>query len=806
MTSLITGFKSTDFKITGQKITGQKVTSVKLIHIRAFGVFVLLMAVYFLTYTGQPLSTDEQTLVDAVQSLARNGTMELAYTSEFRAYTTQPEGRVVLWFHAEPLQVYAAVPLTLIAKLLPGVGMMQAAWTLNLFVTAATAAVLYLYGRTLGYGDAATLIAAGLYGVATYAWAYTQMFFREPLFTLLMLVCALLLEHVRRSRSRAVVILLLGAVLAFVAALNTKEAGVFMLPAFALILMPRVLRRIRISAAVLVGVPAAILVAAALLNATGSLGGITRAVEERIQSIEPQHIPEALSAYLFAPGFALPFFSPVLVLSVVGAWRLLRAGKLREFAVPLAVFGAFVVSYGMLRGSQWYGGLGWGARYLLPTMPFLALLMLPVFERAAHWRAWERALVIGIAAQSIFLQALSVYVPTRAFPNYLYSEGLALNRELAPWRDGTWNPLYVPQVVSAHQYGAPSEIAWMVNDAGWVVVPLCLITMAAGIVILRGRSTRLALLGGVCVLIMLYGGLRSFERDRRMGADNPALWRVLDHIDQNARAGDAVILNNRTYNHFFQNHYKLNIPIYTMPLAEGEVLEIGVPPEIVTDNAEGRAHPYSQELLARLAQTTRRWWFVTEYEPYTGMRFRATEHYLARHYFPMSEPISEIQGDKAARLLLYAPIGAPPDRVPPFPANPVNADFGAAVLVGYDAPRGTTLRSGELLPISLLWRHDGFAEGIAPLDYSVNVSLIGSGAAVAQRVAAPQGTFGRMSTWIPGGYYRDNHALPLDVPPGEYEVWVLVYDYFAGRNLPVISADAGADTDHVVIARITVTE
>jgi hypothetical protein len=49
------------------------------------------------------------------------------------------------------------------------------------------------------------------------------------------------------------------------------------------------------------------------------------------------------------------------------------------------------------------------------------------------------------------------------------------------WQDGTWNLLYTPLVVSAHQaVPIPSQTAWIVNHSGAVVLPLCLIAAGFG--------------------------------------------------------------------------------------------------------------------------------------------------------------------------------------------------------------------------------------------------------------------------------------------------------------------------------------
>jgi hypothetical protein len=306
-------------------------------------------------------------------------------------------------------------------------------------------------------------------------------------------------------------------------------------------------------------------------------------------------------------------------------------------------------------------------------------------------------------------------------------------------------------------------------------------------------------------MIMLYAGLRSFYHDPRYIGSNaeawPVLWSVLDHLDNEVRPGDAVLLNDGAYRELVMNYYKRREPVYIMPVAPGERLDKDQPPEIVTDNPEERVHAYTSILLARLATTTSRWWFLTEFGPFSENRLRPIEHFLVQHYFPADDVVDE----PIARLIRFAAVGAPPDWVPPWPAYKATADFGPARLVGFDLPLGTTVKRGTMLPVSLLWRHDGWPGDLPPFDYSINVSLISpDGAAVAQRAKQPLGTFGPMTLWQTGGYYRDNHALevPDSVPPGEYDLWVLIFDWRNGKNLPLRGGTGPGE--HLVIARIKV--
>ncbi|MEP7289271.1 MAG: hypothetical protein ABI947_26260 [Chloroflexota bacterium] len=786
--------------------------------LRAVGLFGLLVAVYFLTYTGDPVSTDELLMFDGAHSFLHGRSLELAYTSEFRPYSTPPGYAPVIGLDTEPMQAFVATPLLWLAEHIPGIGMMQLAWTLNIFATALTAVVLYYYGVVLGYRDRAAILTALAFGLATYAWPYSKMFFREPLFTLLILICAYGLERWRqqiegiegqRFRLSSFVGWLVLALLTLVLAMLTKQTSLLVAPVLILVALPGRVRRLlnwRIVAVVILVLAGIGLFAQVYQQ---SFSGNRYNILARLGIIDLSYVPLALPAYLISPGFSIWAFSPVLLLGFAGFYSLLRQGRLRQALVPLTFLLSLALGYSIFQGSNWYGGTGWGPRYLLPVVPFLALWLLPIADAilTRGLAAWKQAVIVGVGALSIFVQVIGVTVSLQEFPGYLYAEGVALGHSLAPWQAGVWNPLYNPIFVLAHRINSPSPIAWVLNGTGAIVIPLCLITIGTGVVVLVRRCTSWRGFGlsaaavGVSLAATCLLGLGSYYHDLRFRGNDTILWQILDKLNVGMQSGDAVLLNDNYFVRFLMNYYKRPEPIYAMLDAPGERLGDNASPEIVTANPELQAHTYDAVMLPRLAATTSRWWYITEMGPYSKDRLRPTEHYLVRHYFPAQELVTDV----SARLITFAPINAPPDSVPPWPEHKVGTDFGSATLVGYDLPLGDAVRAGTLLPISLLWRHDGWPADLSPFDYSINVSLINhEGATVAQRAMPPLSTFAPMSTWVKGGYYRDNHALelPPNLPAGDYTLWVLVYDWSRNTNLPVRNAAPNAPADHMVLGTI----
>jgi len=783
-----------------------------LVPLRAIALFGFLLAVYFVTYHGQPYSTDELFLFDSARSFAHSGGTELAYTSDLLNYSTQAPGVIVPSYGITyPVPLYVSAIFIRIAERLPGIGIMQLTWLLNVIVTALTGVIVFGYGVLLGYRQRTALLGAILFGMGTFVWSYSQMYFREPLLMLMAIAAAYAVERARRSHQITVgMAWLAAAALAYIGAINTKDSGYFILPVLLIIVFPRSWReplrkskpRYRIIA----------LVVGLLIVGAVAAFGLSRSSSALARLNNFQYTGDAIAAYLFSPGFSIWALSPVLLLGIYGAYRLVRQRRYRQFLVPLVMLITFVLVHAILSSTFWYGGLGWGPRFLEPITPFLCLWLLPVIEQLSVLRRPARFVILGVVALSIALQILATASPVIGFSDYLDSESKRLGQEIVPWREGVWNLRYIPQVVQLRRVGdAPSPLAWIQNSGAWMVVlPLCALVLAFNGTVILGkiRPRRVWQSAAVAVVLMgsaalmFAGGLLTYNRDPRYGGNDPSLVTVLNTLKTQSAPGDVILLGNLTYRLFFMNYDKLSLPIYVLPQSEGERLQPDKQPYVVSNLSEERANPYFQEMLARLAPISKRWWFLTEYNPFDSTRFRVTENYLVRHYFPLTEVLSEPR----ARLLQFAPISAPADMVPPWPATPVGADFGAATLVGVDLPRGTSFKRGEVLPVSLLWQRGDWPKDLEVLDYSINVSLIDqSGTTRAQRSAQPLSGFGKFTLWTPGGFYRDNHALalPADLPAGQYELWVLVFDWRAnGKNLPI--RNQTGKPEHVVVAHIQV--
>jgi hypothetical protein len=78
--------------------------------------------------------------------------------------------------------------------------------------------------------------------------------------------------------------------------------------------------------------------------------------------------------------------------------------------------------------------------------------------------------------------------------------------------------------------------------------------------------------------------------------------------------------------------------------------------------------------------------------------------------------------------------------------------------------------------------------------YTTFVHLVGAAGLVAQHDQEPFGGFYPTSDWLTGISVTDRSplALPADLPPGEYQLWVGLYDSNTGQRLAQLQ-DGGGD-------------
>ncbi|MBN1678696.1 MAG: hypothetical protein JW966_00295 [Anaerolineae bacterium] len=786
---------------------------------------VLCVAAYFVTYNGYAVSRDEWLLFDATESLARRGNLRLNYEYDSYVPKSLDEARP-LAVDTEPLQPLLAAGLFRVGQALPAVGLAHTVWLFNILVTALTLATFYAYGLALGYRARVVALAAAALGLGTIIWPYSRTFFREPLFTLLALLSVYLMRRLRCTLTGGAHLLLtvaltvvFGAV--YASAVLSKEVAILILPAILIEALPSRLTRVRVPRRMITTLAALVVLGVVfvlILSNAEALFGINMARYDPGHRLDQARynfsdMSEALKGYLFSPARGILFYSPVLLLGFFGWPRLVRQRQWRQIIMPLAVLVSFVLGYAFVRGAeQWYGGSGWGSRYLVPVAPFVALWLLPVFEtlleRGAAW--WAR-----LGAGLVFLISLGVQLLAAAVPYTLYTDILAEQQPpVIPWDEGAWSWRWSPFRVLVDQIGEQElDFAWAyaVGDT-WLLpvlnaglAALSLAWLAWWITHQNGtRTTALITLGsvGTAAAVTLGLGLYAVRQDPRYFGDFDPTRDLLAMLEPALQDDDVIALNDDHYAEFFMNYYRqTRPPVFTLRVSPGERTSPEHTPGVVSPNPDALVAPSTTVTLGYFAGQYERVWLVINSSPFVTWSTRPVEHYLARHYFP----VSEIKSTDTARAVLFDFTPAPQAAAPEWASQPVNATFGGNLtLSGFDIPGGVTRDPGDVLPVSLLW------EAAAPVaeDYTVGLFLMTpDGSLAAQRDSLPVNGFEHTQSWRPGSFYRDNHglALPDSLPPGEYELWVVVYWWQEPENrLAVTGASGEPIGSHVVLTTITI--
>ncbi len=797
----------------------------------AFLLFVLFTGIYWLTYSGVMLSGDEIGLWDGTESLARRGNTRVTYALNERilrdyAIGDQPDTPLV---DSEPMQMVLGAGLFLAAEALPGIGLVHAVWLLNVLVSAAAVSVLFLFARALGYAPQPANSAGLLFGLGTIIWPYSKVFFREPLSMLLLFSAALCL-YAWRSRWRTlagwgwfaafVALLLLG--------LLTKEAALLSLPIYVMIALPRITLRSgwgRLAALLIVFGLVAVFVFFGL-NQALQIIQVPRTYDPflRLQAMMGQQafIGGALAGYLFSPGRSLFVFSPVLLLALPGAWLLARQGRWRQLLVAMTGLLVFVLGYALLRHENWYGGLAWGPRYLVPATPFGMLAALPVIAWIwQHRRSrWQTAALLALAGVSIWVQLNGVLISQTAYYSYMES------RREVPWIEGTWELALTPLAVTPRLLASfPLDFAWLrAGPAGWMVPLGALLLIGfSGFFLWRrarqqpdafGHGWTIGLGGALLVTVVLIAGLWGIRHDPAYFGDFEALQALLPLLEEAVGPDDIVILPSPEYQAFMMNYYRGRALVYTLPISWGERPSPEQPPRVETANPDLLIQARHVLFLDSLPEYAGRVWVLNNTGPFSTFSVRPVEWYMARHYFPL-ETIAT--GDTTRLIGFDVTADAPEEAAIRWPAARIAAGFGEQIaLMGFDmpaprprvgpyvgpAPDRMAYHPGDTVPISLLW----LALASPPLDYNVGVFVVGPGGTVVERHSAPQGGFRPMDTWAAGDYVRDSHALqlPPDLPPGEYAIWVKVYAWQTGDPLPAQGEQATLDGTAIILTTIVV--
>lgn len=779
--------------------------------------FILLVAfvasVYLLTFRARIESGDTLRAFDAISSQARFGDWLMDESAWFkpplriRAWTRLPLGSYDV---EERLNIALALPLLKLAESLPRLGNIHSVWLFNIIVASLTAGLIYLCLRAMAYRDAIAVTVALGGAFASNLWAYSQTMFREPLVGFFLLLAVYLLQISRRRGARPRLAGLVAGLAALSLAAATKHSALAAAPALLVFALPAH-RRLESAWARRLS-RGALALQALILLALMFLEPAARLIHSFYPNLDPadSYFSYALRIFLLSPGGSVWGTSPMVLLSFAGGIALLRQGRHRLVWTVWLLTVAYALGHALPTGEHWFGGLSWPPRFLLPILPIVMLAAAPIFQIAASRqvsRALLRLLIALLISYGLWIQFSAVSVSLSQ-----YTESLPpAAKGVSEWEPGLTQPRYFRWVLLPQRWADIGiDFLWVRAGAPWwgiAFAAFSLLLMGAIIRLIRRPGARFAnwtwLLALFILPLTIFNLQSIYYRDPLTRSQEPALHDALDYLAHHAQAGDVLLLPYSRYGAFLLNHLDGAVPRAIMlPDAPAQAASDKQPAEIASSNPQDWFDIFTVRALHHLAAKHDRLFLLAHSNAFMRWSFRPYERYLALHYYPLAE-IDLSQRDNPVRILEYSSRFAAPDPMALYHAEMrTDLHFGDSLwLRGFHIPGGLARRAGESFEISLQWQS---ARRLAQ-DYTIAWFIadpVTGGVAVQGRDSAPQAGFAPTSTWRAGIPVWDNRALrlPQEMPPGAYEIWLVVYrqDPESGDiiRLPV-SGNAVASADDV---------
>jgi len=734
----------------------------------AVAVFFILLSVYLLTASRTLHADADEGIVFAsienVAKFARFDIEQIASVSKSDPWEFGVDGKHYSKYGL--MQSILPVPLYMIATRLSNVGNADLVLLFNVFLTALTAAVVLLCARTLGYSVTTSVMTSFIFGLGTIAWPYSKRLLGEPGSSLLLLTSVYCLLRYERS-PRSVYPLLAGAFLGMAFAYKASNGIVLLAETSFLVYVGKQYGHKAQSVAALMLPFVAFVAIVGVYNYVrfGSPSSTGYGPEEGFTT----PLLHGLWGLFFSPGRSFFLYSPILLVSVLGFIPFAR--KHRGVAILLGLT-VFLQVFLYAQWWNWWGGLSWGPRLLVPLAPLMTLWLLPLITWALREARWASIILAGMLTISFGVQVLAVATdrsvdgwrssPLLSQPGYL---GIAT-------LDLTW--------VHNREPSAPAEVDYLSLA---LMLGLVFLTTRAGFSIAGGgwsvtRAAYPLLLGllAFAAATVIYVVLA--RAHRHVAYDYKAMMSEVVGATSNAnesaslarKAPDALIFSDFMRSDEFLNLNKSST--FVLGWGEESPLSSGLESRLEDVTQRARASSPGVNIMVHITPNRPR-------DPGNGI-----ERFLKERLF-----VWDTTWFGNTRLVRYLAPGK--DAQGSLVIHPPHEHLAglvklrsARIMAPGSAGEGP---QGQLLFVTLEW------ESLAPMarSYTVFVQILGpDGKVVAQKDQMPIGDMMPTTSWVPGQIIVDNYVLLLE-PGLQGEKYALVagmYDLADGTRLPVVGS------------------
>jgi hypothetical protein len=319
----------------------------------------------------------------------------------------------------EPAQGILGAILVRLSLLL-NAGRVQTLFILNIWVTAFTAAMIFLSLLNKRYSLKTSFLLGILFGLCTIAFPYSKTFFRDSL-AMAFVACAWYYSARIESEQRTVLSDWLFWSISIILGILSKNTALIAAPVLLLEIYTekrdrnkgRLTQKRRtwltliIVIFLLMGLWIFLFPRIPLLSRFSPAYYFSLLVFF-ISTPHPQLL-QALTGPLVSPGKSLFVFSPILLISLVSLVRHFRKSWSSYLYLLL-----LIIAQAFFYDDEWAAHINWGLRYVLPAIPGLIIAEAPVVEKLLSSLSGKISLGI-LAFFSAFIQMLGVLVPVTQY-------------------------------------------------------------------------------------------------------------------------------------------------------------------------------------------------------------------------------------------------------------------------------------------------------------------------------------------------------------------------------------------------------
>ena len=607
--------------------------------------FLLLVSVYCLTYSGTYIADDEHILASRSLSLGFDGYLNnnrVYGNSRIYAFSILPTEYSSPAVNVEPVQAFLGAILVRLAANL-NVGRVQTLYLSNIFIVASSAVFLFLSTIFLGYSKKTAFIAGLMFGLCTIVWPYTKTYFRDPLAMMFISLAWTLLLFLKSTGKNKLVNIFtwLGLFVSVLAGILTKNTVTLVIPVLIVYQISNYSDQIslsRIHTLIFENWKKTVLVSMVLLiificwlifvPADGIFTRISikyyKYLIDAFRSKPHTGFFPALVGPLISPGKSIFLYSPVLILAVIGSF------KRWDLAWPAWLYlSLLIIGQAIFYDDQWSGFINWGLRYLLPSLPLLMIAAIPAIDLWLGSKKGKiRLLIIGFL--SFLIQIIGSLAPVRQY----FLDILAADPEL----------LGAETIWTFSQSAIPWHISWLLGGnwldlasarMGVLSLPVVLISIILIVLVLYSlifsMNRWFPIIPLILSSILLISMLLVYKHDPIFYSTREDFTSAQEKITSSILPDDVVIIrsyNTPTWNYWMNwaepNIEWISLSSYFPEPSQVQAFERTRNPEVAMEES-------TINLFRGLLDENKRAWIVLPQDT-PGATMHLEENWLSQHY------------------------------------------------------------------------------------------------------------------------------------------------------------------------------